>query len=305
MLLQLTQRCSAECTHCLVSATKNGKTMNLETINNAIKYINFVNPKTLIITGGEITEVPFFKKVIEDIYKQINTPNIVLESNGWWLKADIPQTHNIFGDMVELLRLPRIKNLQISSNKNYYPKELYETVCFHGKEIEGYSNKVFVCVDWQNDGKQTEKGIKSLTNLGRAVNLDEGKNTIGKPNCIGVTSRWKQFYKLIEQDKLLRTAIKNHKKELKTEYSKFVFACELSGYLCKPMIDVDGYVHFGESQFCAHYDNVNEYQNLNQIDSFKRMNDIFFDYQKNGKLCNKCNQVKNCDEFQLKMCGLI
>lgn len=45
MLLQLCQKCSAECTHCMVSATKNGKVMNLETLNNAIKYINLVNPK--------------------------------------------------------------------------------------------------------------------------------------------------------------------------------------------------------------------------------------------------------------------
>lgn len=79
----------------------------------------------------------------------------------------------------------------------------------------------------------------------------------------------------------------------------------MSGYLCKPMIDVDGNIHFGESQFCSIIDSVNYYQDLNQILSYKRLDEKFMDYIKNGKLCNKCNQVRNCDSFQLKMIGLI
>lgn len=304
MLLQLCQKCSAECTHCMVSATKNGKIMDLETINNAIKYINLVNPKTLIITGGEFTEIPDFFNIIKHIYDNIKVPVIVLESNGWWIGRNTDIETEIYNQVLELIKFPRIKSLQISSHKDYYPKDLYDTVCKYKLEIEGYSKKIYVVVDWQNIG-QTDKGVKSLTNLGRATNLEEGKNSVGKPNCINIASRAKSFYKILEQDVTVRHFLKRFKSDIKCEYSKFVLYCEMSGYLCKPMIDVDGNIHFGESQFCSIIDSVNYYQDLNQILSYKRLDEKFMDYIKNGKLCNKCNQVRNCDSFQLKTIGLI
>lgn len=256
MLLQLCQKCSAECTHCMVSANRNGKVIDSVTLNNSIKYINLVNPKTLIITGGEFTEISNFQQMINYIYQKTQVPYIILESNGWWLKRENVKEYEIFNKILELVKLPRIKSLQISSNKNYYPKELYDTVCKYKDEIEGYSKKIFVVVDWQNAG-QTEKGIKSLTNLGRATNLEEGKNTVGKPNCISIASRAKNFYKILEQDAIFRKTLKKFKSDIKCDYSKFVLYCEISGYLCKPMIDVNGYVHFGESQFCQIIDSVN------------------------------------------------
>lgn len=288
MLLQLCQKCSAECTHCMVSANRNGKVINSVTLNNSIKYINLVNPKTLIITGGEFTEISNFQQMINYIYQKTQVPYIILESNGWWLKRENVKEYEIFNKILELVKLPRIKSLQISSNKNYYPKEFYDTVCKYKDEIEGYSKKIFVVVDWQNAG-QTEKGIKSLTNLGRATNLEEGKNTVGKPNCISIASRAKNFYKILEQDAIFRKTLKKFKSDIKCDYSKFVLYCEISGYLCKPMIDVNGYVHFGESQFCQIIDSVNEYQILNQIDSYKQLDKVFNEYIYKGKLCNKCN----------------
>lgn len=304
MLLQLCQKCSAECTHCMVSANRNGKVIDSVTLNNSIKYINLVNPKTLIITRGEFTEISNFQQMINYIYQKTQVPYIILESNGWWLKRENVKEYEIFNKILELVKLPRIKSLQISSNKNYYPKELYDTVCKYKDEIEGYSKKIFVVVDWQNAG-QTEKGIKSLTNLGRATNLEEGKNTVGKPNCISIASRAKNFYKILEQDAIFRKTLKKFKSDIKCDYSKFVLYCEISGYLCKPMIDVNGYVHFGESQFCQIIDSVNEYQILNQIDSYKQLDKVFNEYIDKGKLCNKCNQVKNCNAFQLKILDLI
>lgn len=304
MLLQLCQKCSAECTHCMVSANRNGKVIDSVTLNNSIKYINLVNPKTLIITGGEFTEISNFQQMINYIYQKTQVPYIILESNGWWLKRENVKEYEIFNKILELVKLPRIKSLQISSNKNYYPKELYDIVCKYKDEIEGYSKKIFVVVDWQNAG-QTEKGIKSLTNLGRATNLEEGKNTVGKPNCISIASRAKNFYKILEQDAIFRKTLKKFKSDIKCDYSKFVLYCEISGYLCKPMIDVNGYVHFGESQFCQIIDSVNEYQILNQIDSYKQLDKVFNEYIDKGKLCNKCNQVKNCNAFQLKILDLI
>lgn len=304
MLLQLCQKCSAECTHCMVSANRNGKVIDSVTLNNSIKYINLVNPKTLIITGGEFTEISNFQQMINYIYQKTQVPYIILESNGWWLKRENVKEYEIFNKILELVKLPRIKSLQISSNKNYYPKELYDTVCKYKDEIEGYSKKIFVVVDWQNAG-QTEKGIKSLTNLGRATNLEEGKNTVGKPNCISIASRAKNFYKILEQDAIFRKTLKKFKSDIKCDYFKFVLYCEISGYLCKPMIDVNGYVHFGESQFCQIIDSVNEYQILNQIDSYKQLDKVFNEYIDKGKLCNKCNQVKNCNAFQLKILDLI
>lgn len=71
------------------------------------------------------------------------------------------------------------------------------------------------------------------------------------------------------------------------------------------MIDATGCVHFGESQFCQIIDSVNEYQILNQIDSYKQLDKVFQEYIKEGKLCNRCNQVRNCNEFQLKALNLI
>lgn len=71
------------------------------------------------------------------------------------------------------------------------------------------------------------------------------------------------------------------------------------------MIDVDGYVHFGESQFCSIIDSVNEYKLLNQKDFYERLDKVFNEYIDKGKLCNKCNQVKNCNEFQLRVLDLI
>ena len=288
----------------MVSANRNGKVIDSVTLNNSIKYINLVNPKTLIITGGEFTEISNFQQMINYIYQKTQVPYIILESNGWWLKRENVKEYEIFNKILELVKLPRIKSLQISSNKNYYPKELYDTVCKYKDEIEGYSKKIFVVVDWQNAG-QTEKGIKSLTNLGRATNLEEGKNTVGKPNCISIASRAKNFYKILEQDAIFRKTLKKFKSDIKCDYSKFVLYCEISGYLCKPMIDVNGYVHFGESQFCQIIDSVNEYQILNQIDSYKQLDKVFNEYIDKGKLCNKCNQVKNCNAFQLKILDLI
>lgn len=135
MLLQLCQKCSAECTHCMVSATKDGKVMDSVTLNNSIKYINLVNPKTLIITGGELQKFQIFNKMINYIYQKIQVPYIILESNGWWLKRENVKEQKFLIKFQELLKLPRIQSLQISSHKDYYPKELYDTVCKYKDEI--------------------------------------------------------------------------------------------------------------------------------------------------------------------------
>lgn len=63
----------------------------------------------------------------------------------------------------------------------------------------------------------------------------------------------------------------------------------------------------GFMQSDSYYGNLPNMENLllNKIDSYKQLDKVFNEYIDKGKLCNKCNQVKNCNAFQLKILDLI
>jgi len=81
--LATTHRCNLECIHCCTSCNVHEKDiLTTKEILSIIDYIITLNPRELILTGGEPLIRKDFKEIVEYIKNNSNNINLVLSTNG-------------------------------------------------------------------------------------------------------------------------------------------------------------------------------------------------------------------------------
>jgi len=121
MLVAITNRCSAHCSHCMQGSTPSGEHMSEDVFRAALDLTERVEhlawkagaPRLIVLTGGECTEHPQIVQMVERVIARGMTP--MLLSNGQFL-----------GDAAlrsSLLRpeWPQI-SVQVTYDPRFYPK---------------------------------------------------------------------------------------------------------------------------------------------------------------------------------------
>lgn len=179
----------------------------------------------------------------------------MLESNGSF-KGDADKVR----DVAALLELECVYGLQIRTDKHYYLH--YQETLSDRTLRELPKTKVF-------DG-----GIELLYPLGRAVkNYPDKINRTRYPSCSNVF----RYSRQCPESDLMGLI----------HYLQVV-----RGKFCKPTIDVNGYLHAGESWQCVNFGHVSD------------SSDRLFQKLMEEKPCNKCGLVKNLPPEAQRIMGI-
>lgn len=299
MLIQLTRKCNEGCLHCMVDAVPNGESMDWTTVKRTVEYIKLVKPNVVIISGGEFT---LAEEWYEKCWYLLDTLNckVMLQSNGWWMRKDhssIEELNNAImtkWDVEDILDHPNVIGMQISTSKKFYPN--YEKIFALKDEFEKMKKTTFVA-NWQGEGFEPLDPNKfdktNLVNLGRGTNyFVNGELPKGQPGCFSLLLRARVF-----DEKINTPEMRNIRRMKMTDYQKFLFHLISEGKVCKPMINFNGTIHIGETQFCTIFDNVNNYFDHNGkkftiIECNKRIQSAF-NLLKTLPLCNLCKAKHN------------
>lgn len=113
MLIQITNTCMMGCPHCLQDSTPISQHMTWENVLKAHEFARKSDTYVILISGGEPTEHPKFKEIVELF---LDFPKVVIVSNGQW--KDNKQK---VADMEQLMLHENVM-LQITSIQGIYPK---------------------------------------------------------------------------------------------------------------------------------------------------------------------------------------
>ncbi len=83
VVLNISQKCALRCVYCYSSSTITGLEMSLENVSKVIKEISKINPRLVILSGGE----PLLYPTIEYVFQMLNDNNIkfVISSSGMFI----------------------------------------------------------------------------------------------------------------------------------------------------------------------------------------------------------------------------
>lgn len=117
MMIKITAKCSMGCKHCMNDAKPNGGHMNFDTFKKTIDFQNKYGGPFFMITGGEPSEHPEFKKCLEYAAQNTNA-FITVATNGLWMLTD-PEfvTYCMNKYNVQVM-------FQVSYDSRYYPVPL-------------------------------------------------------------------------------------------------------------------------------------------------------------------------------------
>lgn len=213
MLLELTEKCSMGCTHCMNNATPEGNHMTEETLDDCLDFIVQNRLHThLIVTGGEPTEHPLFVQMITRIIgrlsQQDRTSVVTITTNGFWCleHQDIAQDIAKGTSNVHVL-------WQVSTDDRFYPKKLDTT-----KRL------------WRQPGfVLCKQCVERVYPQGRALENKlpwEAKAS----KCLNVRALAKQLHNPTLTD-IVDRLLSN-------------------GFFCTPTIHIDGGIGLGESALC-------------------------------------------------------
>jgi len=118
MVIKITEKCSMYCKHCLNSATADGKHMDFEIFKKAIEFQRKYGPEQLMITGGEPSENPKFKRYIEYADDNLKNTQIIVSTNGIWIESDPEYIWRTFMERgIKII-------FQVSYDERYYPRSI-------------------------------------------------------------------------------------------------------------------------------------------------------------------------------------
>jgi hypothetical protein len=194
-----------------------GKEMKSDTLEQVLKFLDYLDPGVVVVSGGEFTEHPHFFSFVTRILDQGTKSKfkVILNSNGMFA-LDPPKNQLV----LRLLSHQAIGYLQVTTDKLFYPR--YDEVVKLKSAFEKIQKMLLV------DGIDKKRLIplgRVLTNHG-----DLAMNSINSPSCLNL-------YLLARQGIL---TLNGMVQALKT--SQF--------NLCKPLIDVDGSIRLGETIHC-------------------------------------------------------
>ena len=213
MLLKITEKCSLGCSHCMNSATPDGKHMTEEIFEDAVRFLIRNDAcKSIILTGGEPAEHPDFEHIMSLLISRLEmekkTSVITITTNGFWC-LDNPV---IAADMTKSSKYTQVF-WQVSTDSRFYPKSIPKH-----KRLWRESGFVF-CDDC----------VQHVYPQGRALtnNLPwEAKAS----KCFNVRAMAKQLDK--------------------PTFGTVIQHLGAAGFHCTPAIRVDGTIGLGESDLC-------------------------------------------------------
>ena len=249
MLLQITNTCHEVCPHCMQCSKPGEPQMSNDLLPYVVNFYRFINAPILVISGGEPTEHPDFVKICE-YFAFAGGVRFSVCSNGTWVFDEIKRKA-----FEHVTRLPNYVGAQIYTDKRFYRS--YEQVKAHREYFESLNSVVFEDTNMQ----------MSMMDLGRARDCEQAQKIIDEQNyamnCVNSTL-------IAHQSKTIEAFRKN-------------LRLALNRMFCKPLVDVNGNVHMGESWLCPSVGNVRE----------NYMLEIF----KNMQAFKPCMRCRNAQKF--------
>lgn len=221
MLIQITNRCSEGCPHCMQNSLPDGPHMSLSVFRAAVAFGRFLKCNVYVISGGEPTEHPQFLdfcQILNDSIGKNGKAAISVTSNGMWY----PEKK----DMIE--KLAKLKNfigMQVYTNRQWYRN--YDRIIRYREEIDKMAK---VTVD---------TAPLFMQDLGRARFNEEAQ-------------------KASEQNPHFMSCLNGHLLIKQASPLRRLDGMMIPNALCKPLIDFRGNVHLSESCLCPSFGNVAE-----------------------------------------------
>lgn len=219
MLILLTTRCEMGCKHCISDCTKEGIDMTFDTLKLVCERIKEFDPKVLVISGGEPTSHPKFKKFLKYIHDNVgNGRAICVCSNGINLEKEYDYVSGLMYFMPEI-------NFQITNVPELYPQKIDIT------------NPIY-----KLPNVKLETSIQRLYPLGRAVT-----NSLScSAKCSGCFNT-----RLVRAQLELNFAHSN-----RYNIHSLLQTMEMSGRFCTMPILPNGKMILGESVLCTPYADI-------------------------------------------------
>jgi len=220
MVIQITNKCNENCSHCFVDATPDGNKMSKDTLIETIKFLKKAQPIVVQITGGEPTTHPNFFEFVNAFVKNLPKITFTILSNGSFFFND-----ELRAKVLKVLSYPTVLALQIRTDKKYYPN--YDKIIQNKDKIENLHEKIDVY-----------DGVDGIIKLGRGKNITKDIAT-QSPMCANLV-------------------MLNKQKDFKSfpEYIKY-YQMNTKKF-CAPSINEDGYLHAGETPNCKTLGHVSD-----------------------------------------------
>lgn len=116
MLVQITNTCNMGCPHCLQNSTPHPQHMTWEHVLRARWFAHKSGCSVVLISGGEPTEHPRFKEIVELF---LEFKYVMIASNGQWQSDE-----RKVSEISYLLRKHKNLMMQITSNPKIYPHQV-------------------------------------------------------------------------------------------------------------------------------------------------------------------------------------
>lgn len=240
MIISLTERCSEGCSHCFINSLPKSPIMSEETLHQTLAFLDRIQPRAILLSGGEFTEHPDFHRFSMQIIKGVRRRGgaaVSLLSNGSWFFDEDKKEK-----MLDLIVQPEVVIVQVRTHKKYYPN--YQRTIAAKAEIESLSQKIAL----QDDGIM-------LFPLGRALANHKGEYERKMPICANLLGMAKRG-------------------DART-FAELIYILESNGRFCSPFVSSKGIIHAGETPFCeelGHITNSDEQVLQNIIKNCKPKN---------------------------------
>lgn len=245
MLIHFTEQCMEGCSHCMANATPAGKHMDIGVFNDTMKFLNRLRPANVQVSGGEFTLHPDFHDMVCALVQSLAPPVIGMKRQ-IILESNGSFIEDIKKTMAVKDLISRGCSLQVRTHPEFYPN--YQKVWFkHRQDLLKITPFVF------NDGIR-------LMPFGRAKKNHAGELAMkSSPPCSNMFLLSRQCVDLMS----------------------VVAMMETHGFLCKPLVGIDGRLHVGETVSCQSFGHVTD--NLATL----------FENLKHMRHCDGCGLAKN------------
>lgn len=218
MILKVTERCDMSCSHCLSDCKKEGRDMDLEMFDYALKWATDHWIEYIIITGGEPFMHPDILTILDHAENYLKHGNITVATNGEWLLNNKRQAKKIFNIHKDII-------FQITNDQRYYSRKV------DLKDLVFKRMNVF-CTD----------KLDHIYPQGRALNLHD----------IEVLSMSGKCAKCTNMNLVMIQLYRDQNLDLKELFSQY----EKCNKFCSPQVKVNGEISFGESDLCGTVGNI-------------------------------------------------
>lgn len=219
MLIDLTYRCSMNCSHCLSSCTPDGQDMTIDTLRYAIYWMKKHRFNLWMFTGGEIFEHEHILDMLEVIFSERdkNCP-VTFITNGRQLVRN-RSYYNYMQHQIKKWGKSDIV-IQVTDDDRFYPDPLTEK--------EKYWLNKLGCIIETVPYSQGDRN-RCLYPQGRALeNFDESWWNTKAPKCVNCRLLAEQVYL----------------------FEDMIHQLRLHQFYCTPVIAPDGSIKVGESALC-------------------------------------------------------